>query len=307
MEIFRSALNPWGQEVLIGIAWDLMWVALIAGAVFVIAHWVYVRWVAGPVRPEEAFVSGTGIPERITRHTLSSRVFHWIMALAMIALLITAFLPVAGIRFPWVTIHWIAGVVLALAIVYHVLHSSLRQEPGSMWIGRDDLSEGSRAIARFFRRSIAPPPKAGKYPLDHKLYHHGAAIIAVVAIITGVLMMFRIDTPFWNQNPYFLTDSAWGVLYVLHGLSGVGLITLTVAHVYLAVRPEKRWLTRSMVWGWIRREEYLLHHDPERWVLDGGPAGELAGDFGGVEAERVKTAGATQDAEPSRPAGRRPG
>ena len=112
MEILRSAANPWGQEVLVGIAWDLMWVALIAGAAFVVAHWVYVRWIVKPVRPEEAFVSGAGVPQRVTRHTLSSRAFHWVMALAMIALLVTAFLPVAGIRFPWVTIHWIAGIFM---------------------------------------------------------------------------------------------------------------------------------------------------------------------------------------------------
>lgn len=275
MEILRSARNPWGQEVLVGIAWDLMWVAVIAGGFFVIAHWIYIRWVATPVRPEEAFVSGAGIPERITRHTLASRAFHWVMAMAMIALLVTAFFPVAGIRFAWVTIHWIAGVVLTLTIVYHVLHASLRQDLRSMWIAGEDLTEGSRAVARFLRRTSAPRPKAGKYPLDHKLYHHAAAIVSVIAIVTGVLMMFRIDTPFWNQNPYFLSDSAWGIMYVLHGLSGVGLITLTIAHVYFSIRPEKRWLTRSMVWGWIQREEYLLHHDPGRWVLDGGPAGNV--------------------------------
>jgi cytochrome b subunit of formate dehydrogenase len=295
MEILRSAANPWGQDVLVGIAWDLMWLALIAGAVFVVAHGIYVRWIARPMPSEEAFVPGEGVPERVTRHTLPSRVFHWLMALAMFALLLTAFLPVVGIRFPWVTIHWIAGVVLTLTIVYHVLHAMLRQDLRSMWIGSVDVTEGSQALARFFRRSRGLSPKAGKYPLDHKLYHHAAAVVSVVAIVTGVLMMLRIDTPFWNQNPYFLSDSAWGIMYVLHGLSGVALITLIVAHIYFAVRPEKRWLTRSMVWGWIQREEYLLHHDPERWVLNRGPAGEVAG----VEADRVQLAGAASDAEPS--------
>jgi cytochrome b subunit of formate dehydrogenase len=294
MEILRRAANPWGQEVLVGIAWDLMWAALIVGAVFVVAHGIYVRWIARPTTPEEAFVSGAGVPERVTRHTFSSRVFHWLMALAMFALLLTAFLPIVGIRFPWVTIHWIAGLVLTLTIVYHIFHAMLRQNFRSMWVGVDDVSEGSRALARFFRRSRGLPPKPGKYPLDHKLYHHAAAVVSVVAIVTGVLMMFRIDTPFWNQNPYFLSDSAWGIMYVLHGLSGVALITLIIAHIYFAVRPEKRWLTRSMVWGWIQREEYLLHHDPERWVLNGGRAG-----VAGVEADRVEVAGATSDTEPS--------
>lgn len=295
MEILRSAANPWGQEVLVGIAWDLVWVALIAGVVFMVVHAVYVRWIARTPRPEEAFVSGAGIPERVTRHTLSSRAFHWLMALAMFALLLTAFLPVVGVRFPWVTIHWIAGVVLTLAIAYHVLYATLRQDIRSMWVGREELAEGSQALTRFFRRSRGLPPKAGKYPLDHKLYHHAAAAVSVVAIVTGVLMMFRIDTPFWNQNPYFLSDSVWGITYVLHGLSGVALITLVIAHIYFAIRPEKRWMTRSMVWGWIQREEYLLHHDPARWVLNGGRVGQVARG----EDDRAALADAAPDTRPS--------
>ena len=34
MEFVREAANPWGQNVLLGIAWDLMWVASIAGGAF---------------------------------------------------------------------------------------------------------------------------------------------------------------------------------------------------------------------------------------------------------------------------------
>jgi hypothetical protein len=98
MDILRSATNPWGQEVLVGIAWDLMWAALIVGIAFVIGHAIYVRWIARPGRPEEAFIPSAGVPERIVRHDLASRLFHWLMSLAMFALLITAFFPVVGIR-----------------------------------------------------------------------------------------------------------------------------------------------------------------------------------------------------------------
>jgi len=272
MDILRSASNPWDQAILVGIAWDLMWAALIVGVVFVIGHAVYVRWVARPGRPEEAFVPSAGVPERIVRHDLSSRLFHWLMSLAMFALLITAFFPVVGIRFPWVTIHWIAGVVLLVTIVYHIVRATLLQDLRAMWIGREDVQEGLRAVGSFLRRSRVVSPKAAKYPLDHKLFHHAAAAAGLVAIVTGVLMMVRIDTPLLAMNPYMLSEGAWGVVYVFHGLSGVGLITLVTMHVYFAIRPEKRWLTRSMVWGWIGREEYLLHHDPECWKLNGGPS-----------------------------------
>jgi cytochrome b subunit of formate dehydrogenase len=54
-------------------------------------------------------------------------------------------------------------------------------------------------------------------------------------------------------------------VYVIHGLSAVALVTLVIAHVYFAVLPEKRWITWSMIHGWISREKYLEHHDPRRW------------------------------------------
>jgi hypothetical protein len=37
--------------------------------------------------------------------------------------------------------------------------------------------------------------------------------------------------------------------------------------VYFAVRPEKWWITKGMIVGWITRRQYLEHHDPHRWVV----------------------------------------
>ena len=60
----------------------------------------------------------------------------------------------------------------------------------------------------------------------------------------------------------------WGLMYVLHGLAGVGLIALVVVHVYFAVRPEKLDITKSMIFGSMSREFYLKEHDSERWVIE---------------------------------------
>ena len=56
-----------------------------------------------------------------------------------------------------------------------------------------------------------------------------------------------------------------------HGLAGVGLVGLVIAHVYFAVRPEKWWITKSMILGWITRRQYLEHHEPERWRVAANP------------------------------------
>ncbi len=78
--------------------------------------------------------------------------------------------------------------------------------------------------------------------------------------------MFRVRTAFFPRNPYLFGDMTWGMMYVLHGLAGVGLIALIMVHVYFAVRPEKLDITKSMVFGSMSREHYLEHHDPARWA-----------------------------------------
>ena len=80
-------------------------------------------------------------------------------------------------------------------------------------------------------------------------------------------MMFRVRTGIFPRNPYLFGDMTWGLMYVLHGLAGVGLIALVMVHIYFAVRPEKFVITKSMIFGSLPKEYYLEHHDPERWVV----------------------------------------
>lgn len=274
MELWRRAANPWNQDVLIGISFDLMWAALIAGVVFVTGHALWVRRLATANGHGDDAPAPPGLPTRILRHTFSARAFHWLMAISMLALLVTAFLPWAGIQFPWVTIHWLAGVLLILTVVYHIIHSTFWQDFWSMWVGKEDVETAKREVKRFLGKEQPEGPKAAKYPLDHKMYHHVIVVVTFAAVVTGVLMMFRVDTWFWERNPYILSDAVWGVVYVVHGLSGVALIALVIAHIYFAVRPEKWWITMSMINGFVNRKEYLEHHDPERWAGD-GPQGQL--------------------------------
>lgn len=205
---------------------------------------------------------------KVTRHALQDRLFHWITAATVLCLLGTAFLPILGIQFPWVTAHWIAGLVLIAAILYHIVRALIAQSFRSMLIGGDDLRDMA-SIARWnLRMSDRPPPKPGKYSLAQKLIHHLFAIVVIAACVTGALMMVRIDTPWWNRNPYWLASETWGIVYVVHGLAALLLVTMVIAHVYFALRPEKLLFTRAMIRGWITRDEYENHHDPKRWQVD---------------------------------------
>jgi len=100
------------------------------------------------------------------------------------------------------------------------------------------------------------------------MYHTAIVLSALASVPTGILMMNRVETPLFVRNPYLFADTTWGVMYVLHGLSGIGLVGLTIAHIYFAIRPEKRWITKGMIFGDITRQEFLHHHDPERWIVD---------------------------------------
>jgi cytochrome b subunit of formate dehydrogenase len=274
MGILEWATSPLGQRVPIHIAWFLIWVALIAGLVFLIVHAIYVRYFAkhNGFAAEASSPASINLPARIPRHSLAARLFHWVMAAAMFVLLFTAFLPKVGVQFNWITYHWIAGTVLTISILFHIVHSIFYMDFWSIWPDRSDVDDARKRIQRFLGQSAALPRKFAKYPLENKLYHGVVMLSGLIVIATGICMMFRVRTIFFARNPYLFSDMTWGMMYVLHGLAGVGLITLTIVHVYFAIRPEKLPITASMIVGSMSREFYLKEHDPQRWVVTGLPS-----------------------------------
>jgi len=269
MGVIEWATSPLGQRVPVHIDWSLIWVGLIVGLAFLVVHAIYVRYFAKERGFATVSSANVKLPARIPRHSLTARLFHWIMAAAMFVLLFTAFLPKVGFQFNWVTYHWIAGSVLTVSILFHIIHAAFYMDFWSIWPGRADMEDAWKRLQRFLGKPAAPPRKSAKYPLENKLYH-GAVMVAGLAVIaTGVCMMWRVRTIFFPRNPYMFSDMTWGLMYVLHGLAGVGFITLVIVHVYFAVRPEKLPITASMIVGSMSREFYLKEHDPKRWVVEG--------------------------------------
>jgi len=188
---------------------------------------------------------------RVQRHKFIDRVYHWLMAAAMLILLVTAFLPILGIKFEWVGIHWVTGLVLTVIVLFHIIRACFFQNFWAMMIDSTDLK--------------APLAKPGKYDLAQKLYHLAISILILSAIVTGLLMWRKVDTPFWQRDPYWLSTESWGIVYAIHGVAGMALVTMIIIHVYFALRPDEWHLTRSMLKGWITAKEYQDHHDPKRW------------------------------------------
>jgi formate dehydrogenase subunit gamma len=204
-------------------------------------------------------------PDRIVRHAAVDRAFHWLAAACVLVLMGTAFLPILGIEFGWVTVHWATGLVLIVAVVLHVARSFVGRRLRRMGLGASDFRDGLAIMRATLGRRTVELRKPGKYSVAQKLIHHAFAGVVLTAAATGALMLARIDTPWWRRDPYLLPDSTWGVVYVLHGLAALVLITMVMTHIYFALRPEKRLFLRSMIKGWITSAEYAEQHDPDRW------------------------------------------
>jgi formate dehydrogenase subunit gamma len=263
--------SPWGESVFVHISWDLFWASLVGGLLFLLAHGAYMLFSQhhkrGSDEVDRMEAERAGLPARIPRHSFVARMFHWVMAFSMLALLFTAFLPIVGVRFAWVQWHWMAGILLTASILFHIVHATFFLDFWSIWIGPKDIPEFKAEMMREIGHEIGGP-KPGKYPLGNRLYHLAVLVAGVVVIGSGLVMMARVRTGLIDRNPYLMSDTAWGLTYVMHGLMGVGFVGLVIAHIYFALRPEKLWITKSMIFGTISRREYLEHHDPDRWVAE---------------------------------------
>jgi formate dehydrogenase subunit gamma len=204
---------------------------------------------------------------RIIRHSFVDRILHWLMAFSVVILLATGFLPIIGIKFGWVTIHWISGLVLTAGVLVHIVRTLFWQDLASMWVGLRDIKDSVAALSQVLKRE-GEGAKPGKYSLAQKDLHHTVTLFVLVTIVTGLMMMVKVDTPFWERDPYWLSAETWGIVYVLHGIAALCLITIVMTHIYFAVRPEKLMYTRSMIRGWLTKEEYLQNHDPNRWKTE---------------------------------------
>jgi cytochrome b subunit of formate dehydrogenase len=273
MDLLTTARSPWGESIFTHISWSLFWASLVGGVLFLVAHGGYMLFSQHRKRPSDEVdrleAEYGNLPSQITRHGFVARVFHWVMAVSMLVLLFTAFLPIVGIRFPWVYWHWMAGLLLTASVMFHIVHATFFLDFWSIWVGPKDIPEIKTEMALEMGQEDVAGPRPGKYPLGNRLYHLAVMVAGLAVIGTGIPMMWRVRTGLVERNPYIFTDATWGLTYVAHGLMGVGFVGLVIAHIYFALRPEKLWITKAMIFGTISRRDYLTHHDPNRWAPEG--------------------------------------
>ena len=249
MDIATYKDDVWGQEVLRGVSWDLLWLVIVAAFVAIALHAVYEAMQKRGDKP-----SSEG--ERVSRHDAIDRAYHWVMAASIFVLLVTGIFPIIGLEFAWLEIHWIAGIVLTVIVVAHIIRSFVSQDVSEMAVGPSDLKE-----------ALDGTTKHGKYSPAQKGMHAVITILTLLVIGSGILMFLQIDTPWWDRTNS-MSEGMLGLVFFIHGITTLGLVGVICLHIYFALRPEKLFYTRSMIKGWISKDELAANHDPQRWTPD---------------------------------------
>lgn len=249
MEIATYKNDVWGQEVLRGVSWDLLWLVLVAAFIAIAVHAIYEA-----TRKRASKPSSEGA--RVSRHDIIDRSFHWVMAGSVFVLLVTGIFPIIGLEFAWLEIHWIAGIVLTVVVLFHIVRSIFMQDLSSMAVGPAD-----------FREVLDESRKPGKYSAAQKGMHAAVTVLTLLVIASGLVMFAIIDTPWWDRSNT-LSEATLGFVFFIHGISTLALVGLICLHIYFALRPEKLFYTRSMIKGWISKDELAANHDPQRWTPD---------------------------------------
>ena len=77
-EIVRYKRDVWGEEVILGVSWDLLWVVAVAVLILLAAHAIVMAALA-----KKDLDRPTAEGRRVVRHESIDRIFHWLMAASM--------------------------------------------------------------------------------------------------------------------------------------------------------------------------------------------------------------------------------
>lgn len=309
-EIFRYDRAA-GQEIVGGLSWDIL-VLFTFLAVFVfLIHFI----VRDLINPADHSNPGDGPPpseveanleaqnvEEVHRFTATQRASHWIMAAAVFLLMLSGFVlmnpnltfhPPFGIS--WLDIHIVFSLVFIGYVIFHIAHVAYKGTWMAMWFGIREIKD---LLVRFDhmigRRDQYP--RQFKYPSAQKLLHLGVTVVSFGVIITGLVMLRRVNVPgLWSETREFsflgvhfgigLGEPGWGLVnwsFVLHDLFAILLVVLVLGHVYFALRPEEWGITKSMITGSVSRKTYAEKYSPSSWDI-GEDSGGSDGSGGGPD------------------------
>jgi len=310
--------QSFGQQVVVGLTWDVLLVfAFVAALVFLI-HFV-VRDLLNPTghtprSGEESSeeiarsLEAQGVAE-VRRFSAAQRASHWIMAIAVFLLMLSGFLIMNSsvtvktvLGASWLLIHEVSAIVLIGYVLFHVGHVASKGTWGEMWFGRADAADLWVRLKNFVG-ATQEYPKQFKYPSAQKLLHWSVTGATLGLVLTGLVLLRRVQTPLWDAAREFsflgvtfglggATAGEMGLVpwsFVLHDFLAVATLALVMGHVYFALRPREWAITRSMVTGTVSATAYAEKYSPTSWAVSGtasadGGEPEAAEDHAGPDA-----------------------
>lgn len=294
IDIFRTT-ERLGREVIVGLSWDMVYVfAALAALVFLIHYLLRELWNPTdhtatddePGKDEvEQNLQQQGIDE-VDRFTLAQRASHWIMAIAVFALMLSGFVimntdvtlrAIPGLS--WLNLHIISAIVLIGYTVFHIGHVAYKGTWSKMWFGVRDIKDLWRRFTNLIGLTDEYP-RQFEYPSAQKLLHWGVTLATLGVIVTGLVLLRRVSLePLWSATREFGflgvqfglgTADAMGLVswsFVLHDLAAIGLLALVMGHVYFALRPNEWGITKSMITGRVSVEHYAEKYSPKSWQV----------------------------------------
>ena len=104
------------------------------------------------------------------------RIYHWVMAISILTLMATAFLPILGWKFEWLAIHWVTGLVLTVAVMFHIIRSLFFQKIMIMVPDGKDVSDSAGPARQIqYRAETLSRGGRGADPVRHRLRPSDAA------------------------------------------------------------------------------------------------------------------------------------
>lgn len=308
IDIFRYARRT-GREVIVGLSWDVLVLFALIGTLTFLAHFVVrdilnpTEHTAGADEPSkqevEESLAAQGV-EEVSRFSAVQRASHWIMAIAIFALMLSGFLIMNnGVTvkiapgLSWLTVHIVSAVVLVAYTLFHVGHVAYKGTWNRMWVGRKEAVD----LVTRFKNLVGLTdeyPRQFYYPSAQKLLHWSITGATLGVIVTGLVLLRRIRLrPLWDATREFSflgiqfgfgAGESVGLVswsFVLHDFFAVAILALVMGHVYFALRPNEWEITKSMITGTVPVDEYAEKYSPSSWSV----GAEKAADGGEPELE----------------------
>jgi len=318
IDIFRFNRRL-GEEVVVGLTWDVLLIFAFVAAFTFLVHFV-VREVLNPtghtvgedepgVEEVESDLQAQGI-EEVERFTLTQRAGHWVMAISIFALMLSGFLimntdvtvgALPGVS--WLALHEVTGIILIGYTVFHVGHVAYKGTWMKMWFSRKDLEDQLVRVKNFLGLT-EEYPRQFEYPGAQKMLHAGVTGATLGLIVTGLVLLRRLNVPFlWDGTREFtflgigFTLGQAGSLglvswsFVVHDFLAIAMVSLVMGHVYFALRPQEWGVTRSMITGNVPVEMYAEKYDPRSWTV----GAQTAADGGRPDEESPEDAAEADD------------